>query len=165
VLEILGETNLNDRTRTELKAKFNEYKEAGQIEFITFHQSFSYEEFVEGIKPDLDNDENDQIKYNIKDGIFKELCKKALKNYNFSQNSQNEKQYFNDLINKFAENIQERLDNNEKVVLKNEATIKKINFDSNYNFKSFILGGSVNYQSLTLDIIQRDWQNKKLQRH
>lgn len=53
-------------------------KEAGQIEFITFHQSFSYEEFVEGIKPDLDNDENDQIKYNIKDGIFKELCKKAL---------------------------------------------------------------------------------------
>lgn len=42
--------------------------------FITFHQAYSYEEFVEGIKPEC---ENDNIIYTIKNGIFKEICLKA----------------------------------------------------------------------------------------
>ena len=58
-----------------LKEKFEEYKKAGQIEFITFHQSFSYEEFVEGIKAET-KDEN--ISYEVKAGIFKKLCEKAM---------------------------------------------------------------------------------------
>ncbi|EAH8848482.1 AAA family ATPase [Campylobacter lari] len=75
-LEILGE-NLGDRD--DKKAKFDEYVKNGQIVFTTFHQSYGYEEFVEGIKPIIDNDENSQeVKYDIKDGIFKKLCKKAL---------------------------------------------------------------------------------------
>jgi 5-methylcytosine-specific restriction enzyme B len=41
---------LDDENREELKSKFEEYKKAGQIEFVTFHQSYGYEEFVEGIK-------------------------------------------------------------------------------------------------------------------
>jgi len=45
-------------------------------EFVTFHQSFSYEDFIEGIKPKLGEDEND-IAYEIQDGIFKKLCLKA----------------------------------------------------------------------------------------
>ncbi|AMP64498.1 hypothetical protein A0W68_00710 [Campylobacter jejuni] len=60
---------------------FDEYVKNGQIVFTTFHQSYGYEEFVEGIKPIIDNDENSQeVKYDIKDGIFKKLCKKALDN-------------------------------------------------------------------------------------
>ncbi|MBK1992221.1 AAA family ATPase [Campylobacter sp. 2018MI35] len=77
-LEILGE---NIESRDEKKAKFDEYVKNGQIVFTTFHQSYGYEEFVEGIKPDLDKknkNENSQINYKIKDGIFKELCQKAL---------------------------------------------------------------------------------------
>ena len=59
----------------------------GQIEFVTFHQSYGYEEFVEGIKPDLDsqNTETSDVRYIIKDGIFKKLCQKALENYQDSQ--------------------------------------------------------------------------------
>ncbi|EOI0600937.1 restriction endonuclease, partial [Campylobacter jejuni] len=75
-LEILGE---NLESRDEKKAKFDEYVKNGQIVFTTFHQSYGYEEFVEGIKPHIDSEENSkEIKYEIKDGIFKELCEKAL---------------------------------------------------------------------------------------
>ncbi|MCA6422676.1 MAG: AAA family ATPase [Flavobacterium sp.] len=45
-------------------------------EFITFHQSFSYEDFIEGIKPKMEDGETD-ISYDIKDGVFKKLCLKA----------------------------------------------------------------------------------------
>ena len=51
-------------------------KSIKNYEFITFHQSFSYEDFVEGIKPKLDESEKD-VTFEIKDGIFKKLCRKA----------------------------------------------------------------------------------------
>ncbi len=46
-------------------------------EFVTFHQSFSYEDFVEGIKPKLDEEESAQVSYEIKDGVFKKLALRA----------------------------------------------------------------------------------------
>ncbi|MDX4063624.1 AAA family ATPase [Aliarcobacter skirrowii] len=64
----------NKYNRVALKEKFEEYKKAGQIEFITFHQSFSYEEFVEGIKVKTTDK---GIEYKIEAGIFKRLCKIA----------------------------------------------------------------------------------------
>ncbi|QWU79519.1 type IV methyl-directed restriction system, component McrB [Campylobacter novaezeelandiae] len=68
--------------RINRKKLFDEYVKNGQIVFTTFHQSYGYEEFVEGIKPRIDSKENSkEIKYEIKDGIFKELCEKALDNY------------------------------------------------------------------------------------
>ena len=74
----------NREDREALKERFEEYKKSGQIEFITFHQSFSYEEFVEGIKAET-KDEN--ISYEVKAGIFKKLCEKAMgkENNNFNE--------------------------------------------------------------------------------
>jgi len=46
------------------------------FKFITFHQSYSYEDFIESIKPDLDSND---IKYVHKNGIFKQLCLQANK--------------------------------------------------------------------------------------
>ena len=73
--------------RQEQKEIFDTFVTKGQIEFVTFHQSYGYEEFVEGIKPDLDsqNTETSDVRYIIKDGIFKKLCQKALENYQDSQ--------------------------------------------------------------------------------
>ncbi len=53
-------------------------KEIKRFVFTTFHQSFNYEDFIEGIKPVLsDENENVEIAYRIEDGIFKALCKRA----------------------------------------------------------------------------------------
>ena len=46
--------------------------------FTTFHQSYSYEDFIEGIKPIMIEGEVDgNVAYHIEDGVFKQLCKKA----------------------------------------------------------------------------------------
>ena len=57
--------------------KFNELKEVGQITFTTFHQSYGYEEFIEGIKPNLSNSSDKKISYEIAEGVFKECCEEA----------------------------------------------------------------------------------------
>ena len=60
--------------------EFNYLKKQDQIEFITFHQSYSYEDFVEGIRPTLatkDSEDNKDLKYTIHSGIFKKICERA----------------------------------------------------------------------------------------
>ena len=47
----------------------------GQIEFITFHQSYSYEELVEGIRPNLDGE--NELTYSLEKGIFKSVSDRA----------------------------------------------------------------------------------------
>ena len=66
---------------TEILERYNEYKKQGRIEFTTFHQSFGYEEFIEGIKPvmNIDSDDgNSDITYDVVSGIFKDFCEKAV---------------------------------------------------------------------------------------
>lgn len=63
--------SVDDKKYKELKGKFDGLKQQGQIEFVTFHQSYSYEEFVEGIKPDL---ESNDLKYKLGNGTFKKIC-------------------------------------------------------------------------------------------
>lgn len=58
--------------------RFNELRTKGRIAFTTFHQSYGYEEFIEGIKP-ITNDKTGDISYEIVDGIFKEFCNKNSK--------------------------------------------------------------------------------------
>jgi hypothetical protein len=56
----------------------NPDKEIKRYVFTTFHQSFNYEDFIEGIKPVLADEEgNGEVSYRIEDGIFKDLCKRA----------------------------------------------------------------------------------------
>ena len=68
----------NKTDRTKLTERYKQLlitdwdKPKGQIAFCTFHQSFSYEDFVEGIKPITTEDK--KVVYEIEDGIFKKIC-------------------------------------------------------------------------------------------
>lgn len=72
----------NHNNRDELKKRFkllllnNDNENVGQIGFTTFHQSMSYEDFIEGIKP-LEPDTDKYLKYKIQEGIFKRICRIA----------------------------------------------------------------------------------------
>lgn len=58
--------------------KANPQKEIKHYVFTTFHQSFSYEDFIEGIKPKLNTEAGDvELSYQIENGVFKELCLRA----------------------------------------------------------------------------------------
>ena len=72
---IFYEQNSKPDKRHLLKKRFNELVQSGQIVFTTFHQSTSYEDFIEGIKPKMDDE--DSLNYQIEDGIFKEIAQKA----------------------------------------------------------------------------------------
>ncbi|GMB95971.1 hypothetical protein NHP22001_05600 [Helicobacter sp. NHP22-001] len=94
-LEILGFANDQEITaklqelkkpipkdeRTRAKVLFDYYKQEGQISFITFHQSYGYEEFVEGIKPSMDSKKTGEVTYSVQEGVFKQVCNRAWKNY------------------------------------------------------------------------------------
>ncbi len=65
----------------EVAERYHTYKKEGYIEFTTFHQSYGYEEFIEGIKPvmNIENEDQNEIQYDIKSGIFKSFCEKAVR--------------------------------------------------------------------------------------
>ncbi|GFM51102.1 ATPase [Pseudomonas cichorii] len=77
-LEILDPAYLaaHQGQRTALKKRFDELAESGDVHFVTFHQSFSYEDFVEGLR--AESDDYGQLRYAVVPGIFKRLCSQQL---------------------------------------------------------------------------------------
>ena len=63
-------------TRKRLKDRYDELVKEDRVRFATFHQSFSYEDFVEGLRADSDG-ESGQIEYRVEPGVFKQLCDDA----------------------------------------------------------------------------------------
>ncbi|HEF6275146.1 TPA: AAA family ATPase [Campylobacter jejuni] len=154
-LEILGK---NLESRDDKKAKFDEYVKKGQIVFTTFHQSYGYEEFVEGIKPRIDSKENSkEVEYEIKDGIFKELCKKALDNYKVSLLTQEEFVKSEDLENKIEIFLDELVDQ-QKFIEKIQSGGFKL---EEYNEKYRIITDDTNANLyLNLEIFKTLLENK-----
>ncbi|MBX0335183.1 AAA family ATPase [Pontibacter sp. HSC-14F20] len=71
-------TGRKNASHSENKKTFDLLKKEGQIEFITFHQNYSYEDFVVGIKPDLDHAD---LKFRKNEGIFYKIYERARLSY------------------------------------------------------------------------------------
>lgn len=65
---------------TAVRERFAAYRQQGLIEFTTFHQSYSYEDFIEGIRPVIEDDGTEtegKLAYRVEDGVFKRFCQQA----------------------------------------------------------------------------------------
>jgi len=114
---ILGK---RERTRDEILESFDELQKNKQITFTTFHQSISYEDFIEGIKPET---VNENVTYEVKDGIFKQICELA----NVKKESNFDEAYL-ELLTEFNDT------DNDYIVLKTPTNKEfRINLNSNNN--------------------------------
>ncbi len=91
ILENRPLAEIEEWPREEVLARFEAFRSQGRLEFVTFHQSYGYEEFIEGIRPVLRDDSPDvqsdaeeetdgpsgEIAYKIEAGIFKAFCEQA----------------------------------------------------------------------------------------
>ena len=159
-------------SREDKRKIFDKYRANKQIEFVTFHQSFSYEEFVEGIKPNVEN-ENAEMTYEVKDGIFKDISQKALSNYQAYKDSlatlPQQLISTKELFQAFAQNLQEQLASAENGIdfntpsLSTKMRISKIFYFKNEEAKSIAIStpNSSSNQVLKRDIVLRDYEKFK----
>jgi len=106
---------------------FKKIKEENRVEFITFHQSYSYEDFIEGFRP------NEDGTIRLEDGIFKTIAQKAKENLDDSKKELsiiNEEKKFDELFSLFKDEIQNELDINNKFNINETVYIVNIEDDA-----------------------------------
>lgn len=143
----------------ENKKRFDILREEGQIEFITFHQNYSYEDFMIGIRPDLE--EASALKFRRKEGVFYRICKKAEQNYLQSQNKKNAFRPFKEVFSEFIEPLEkEEMEIEVKMISgKSSFWITEIN-PSNLNFRK--QSGGLTHNTLSIDTIQSLYEGTKV---
>ena len=106
-----------NQNRNKVKEEYKRLVEKGQIVFTTFHQSMTYEDFIEGIKPVIEENEKEEksVIYDIQDGIFKAISKKAQRP--LEQLEVYETYSFDDAFNDLVLEANQKLENNEQLFL------------------------------------------------
>ena len=79
VVEICEPKLYSNKDHDANKAVYNQLQKDGRVVFTTFHQSMSYEDFIEGIKPLKPGDEDQFLKYDVEPGIFYQMANIAKK--------------------------------------------------------------------------------------
>ena len=143
------------------RQRFDKLKEDGQIEMVTFHQNFTYEDFIEGIRPVLADDESKNIEYKLHKGVFREIVERAKTGRN--PQTGDKSWDMDELLQAFAKSIKKRLESGEEINLfppdhRSGATIKQINWSADDKFQSFRLGGTRKSGRLAKDVIKRDYE-------
>ncbi len=112
------QTGTEEEKRKHIKNYYETLVHEGRIQFTTFHQSMSYEDFIEGIKPILDKESSEGLTYQVEPGIFKRIAIDAAFEY-ATRDDEGVKNLleFSDLYDMFIEDVGEKLARGEKVYL------------------------------------------------
>ena len=97
-VEIASPERFNFNNHKVNKGVFDELRRNGQIEFVTFHQNYSYEDFVVGISPDVTSG---TLRFDKREGIFKQLAERAKQNWLASSDKKEISIDFNFVFNTF----------------------------------------------------------------
>ena len=97
-VEIASPERFNFNNHKVNKGVFDELRRNGQIEFVTFHQNYSYEDFVVGISPDVTSG---TLRFDKREGIFKQLAERAKQNWLTATNKKEITIDFNFVFNSF----------------------------------------------------------------
>ncbi len=79
-LAIIDGVSMRERREGDIE-RFQELRDSGQIAMVTFHQSYAYEDFIEGIRPVLGDDAGGELRYELCDGVFKKIVETAQANW------------------------------------------------------------------------------------
>lgn len=121
--------------REQLRRYFDYYKKQGQIEFITFHQSYGYEEFIEGIKAATNSKE--EIVYVKEDGLFKKIAQRALCSQILITQENIKTLDFDEIYKDLIDKIEKKEINRLKTKTQEEIEIVDISINDNITFKHF----------------------------
>lgn len=139
---VYNENLLDEEKRKTIVNEYDRLCKEGLIVFTTFHQSMSYEDFVEGIKPKT---EDSKVTYEVENGIFKELSLKA------SQKTiSNFMEAYNQLIKEFSDN------DNDFIILKTPKEKEfRIRLNSNNNLSLFTTNKSSQQGTFTKEKLEQ----------
>lgn len=140
---------------------FKEARKTGRVEFVTFHQSYSYEDFIQGIKPDVD-DEHDSMTFSRIDGVFKRIAKKARKSFEDSQKGEEEiakENRFEQALEKFKDDLING-GKNEKGVYYDFNTESGVGIFDICKNRSFRITGKNWSMSVTFDLLKFLYDNQ-----
>lgn len=112
-----------------------ELEESGQFEFVQFHPSYDYTDFVEGLRP-TPPDSKGNIGFELTEGIFKAFCKKGIKNIMDSQKSILELEKEEIAFEKITNFLDNCIEENKSLKLKSGNEFKILSYDD-YKIKVF----------------------------
>lgn len=101
-LELIGDASAATAPLPEVNAQWAQLRRDGQIVFCTFHQAFAYEEFVEGLRANTDEEGN--VQYRVEPGIFKRIALTAAAEGIAGDNDESD---FDELWESLVENLRE----------------------------------------------------------
>lgn len=135
------------------KTQFDELRKQGQIEFVTFHQNYSYEDFMVGIRPNV-SETTSELSFKKHYGIFFEIAKRARENYENSYKDEqtiSKENWAKEKFEEFKEYIETKIEKNGKYALKNKVSIYAVEDEA------FIYTGEKENGEL--------WNNQRIRMH
>ena len=145
---------VKNENHEEVKNRFDEYRDNGRIEIVTFHQNYAYEDFIEGIRPVLakGKEEDGNVKYELSKGVFRKISAQATKFRTLDIRTLD----IDELLQEFAISIQNELGSGKEIKLSDDGGINDAikSVDLRRSDFSFKLGGTGEGKSLSMQSIK-----------